>query len=359
MLPFDIILKLSAYLELKHFNQMFSLSKEKDFNNTLYLLLLIRKMSRKSINPNITIEIKNKTNYSWKFLSYFDNFISNKIKSYQNVHLIGLNRIRVNDNYELYYNGENIGGNRCVVGNFPLVSKNFFPFIGINTEIKQNIHIYHLFKSFVSYFEITIKGTTNQAESECISIGICNNNFPLFGKQPGWDSNSYGYHGDDGQIFHNHNAKKGKPFGADDNIGCGIQYIDGNFSIFFTKNGNLLEELYEIKNEGLTEFYPVIAIDSFNKVNVNFGKKPFCFDLQNYNIIISEKNTNKQEVSLKNKKKYFEKLSEDKIKTINYLYHNPNFTQELLEGVISNESFIFYPDLVYDDEIEDEQITDN
>ena len=55
MLPFDIILKLSAYLELKHFNQMFSLSKEKDFNNTLYLLLLIRKMSRKSINDHLKI----------------------------------------------------------------------------------------------------------------------------------------------------------------------------------------------------------------------------------------------------------------------------------------------------------------
>jgi hypothetical protein len=357
MLPFDTIIKISSYLELKHFKQMFFLSNETDFNNTLYLLLLIRKMSRNSINSNIIIEVKNKTKYSWKFLSYFDNFISDKIKSYQNVALIGLNRILVNDDYELYYNGENIGGNRCVVGNFPMVSKNFFPFIGIKTNIKKDISIYHLFKTFVSYFEITIKKNITQSEVGCISIGICNNNFPLFGKQPGWDSNSYGYHSDDGQIFHNNKAKNCIPFGVDDNVGCGIQYIDGKISVFFTKNGNLLEALYEIQNEDLTEFYPVIGIDSFNKVNVNFGKKPFRFDLQKYNIIISEKNTNKPEVSLINKKKYFKKISEDKINTINYLYHNPNYTQEVIEGVISNESFIFYPDLVYDDE--DEQITDN
>ena len=32
-----------------------------------------------------------------------------------------------------------------------------------------------------------------------MSVGMCLNNFTLSGKQPGWDSKSWGWHGDDGE----------------------------------------------------------------------------------------------------------------------------------------------------------------
>ena len=37
---------------------------------------------------------------------------------------------------------------------------------------------------------------------DCVSIGLGTSSFPLFGKQPGWERFSYGYHGDDGMTFH-------------------------------------------------------------------------------------------------------------------------------------------------------------
>ena len=33
-------------------------------------------------------------------------------------------------------------------------------------------------------------------------MGVCTSRFACDGRQPGWDSESYGYHGDDGRLFH-------------------------------------------------------------------------------------------------------------------------------------------------------------
>lgn len=55
----------------------------------------------------------------------------------------------------------------------------------------------------------------------------------------GWDTCSYGYHGDDGHFFSS--SGNGQPYGekfsTGDTIGCGINMIEN--SIFFTKNGAL------------------------------------------------------------------------------------------------------------------------
>lgn len=54
---------------------------------------------------------------------------------------------------------------------------------------------------------------------------------------PGWETDSYGYHGDDGHVYAGHQSGKtyGPSFSAGDTIGCGVNFKTGN--AFFTKNG--------------------------------------------------------------------------------------------------------------------------
>jgi hypothetical protein len=57
---------------------------------------------------------------------------------------------------------------------------------------------------------------------------------------PGWEPDSFAYHGDDGQIFNNTTSGKnyGPKFGTLDVIGCGINFRTN--TAFFTKNGHML-----------------------------------------------------------------------------------------------------------------------
>ena len=59
----------------------------------------------------------------------------------------------------------------------------------------------------VLYYEVTITAHAppngaDDNEEGCVSVGMCLNNFTLSGKQPGWDSKSWGWHGDDGKLFY-------------------------------------------------------------------------------------------------------------------------------------------------------------
>ena len=97
--------------------------------------------------------------------------------------------------------------------------------------------------SEVAYFEAAIEEDPSRAPPEethdresCVSIGLCTTAFPLKGKQPGWDVESVGWHGDDGCVFHGHGTGLrpfGGRFGSGDVVGCGVHagYI------FFTRNG--------------------------------------------------------------------------------------------------------------------------
>jgi len=62
-------------------------------------------------------------------------------------------------------------------------------------------------RATVAYYEVTI-GAPNAApasgpddewtQRDCIAVGLGSAGFPLHGKQPGWDTDSFGYHSDDG-----------------------------------------------------------------------------------------------------------------------------------------------------------------
>ena len=70
-----------------------------------------------------------------------------------------------------------------------------------------------------------------------ISQIICQHLPNICFRLPGWDKQSYGYHGDDGHSFCSSGTGQayGPTFTTGDVIGCGLNLIDG--SCFYTKNG--------------------------------------------------------------------------------------------------------------------------
>lgn len=77
--------------------------------------------------------------------------------------------------------------------------------------------------------------------STTIGIGFSGKNVALT-RAPGWENESWGYHGDDGHIFASQNVGKhyGPTFSSGDTIGCGINFRTS--TAFFTKNGRSLGE---------------------------------------------------------------------------------------------------------------------
>ncbi|CAK9266134.1 unnamed protein product [Sphagnum jensenii] len=128
------------------------------------------------------------------------------------------------------------------------------------------------------YFEITIKDCGRDG---CIGIGFTGEDFKN-DKYPGWESNSYGYHGDDGSLHHEPlepDCDFGPKYSTDDIVGAGIDHLKRK--IFFTKNGKLVGHC--IPNEVRDTLYPTIAFDSRGgKVEVNFEQENFKYDLDLY-----------------------------------------------------------------------------
>ncbi|TAQ88082.1 hypothetical protein B7494_g3622 [Chlorociboria aeruginascens] len=89
----------------------------------------------------------------------------------------------------------------------------------------------------IYYFEVTI--LSRKREESSIAIGFCGKSVPL-SRIPGWEPDSWAYHGDDGNTYSSQTNGKayGPPFSAGDIIGCGINFRTG--SAFFTKNGDSL-----------------------------------------------------------------------------------------------------------------------
>lgn len=192
----------------------------------------------------------------------------------------------------------------------PLKNKNFgtskfiHPFVapmvmGVNEEKTeygktQKTYTLNITPRLCAYFEITIHSRdTNQEPSplshregnnasECIAIGLSSEKFNVTNKMPGWDKFSYGYHGDDGGIFHANGdmlRRYGPKFGVGDTVGCGIDYATRG--IFFTLNGLFLGYAW-LDLDLKQKLFPTIGIDTNCPVQVNFGTSPFHFDLRNH-----------------------------------------------------------------------------
>ncbi|XP_043713811.1 ran-binding protein M homolog isoform X2 [Telopea speciosissima] len=133
-------------------------------------------------------------------------------------------------------------------------------------------------KRLMYYFEIFVKNAGAKGQ---IAIGFTNEHFKMR-RQPGWEANSYGYHGDDGLLYRGQG--KGETFGptftSGDTVGGGINYASQEF--FFTKNGKLVGTVYKDVKGPL---FPTIAVHSQNEeVNVNFGQQPFVFDIEAFTL---------------------------------------------------------------------------
>ena len=194
---------------------------------------------------------------------------------------------------------------KCYSGRFPeskraqpLSShrKNLFctPF----TCSRDGISSSYVLPRFIAYYEVLVTKRAictdtaapfynadieYDAAAECVAVGLATKAFELK-RLPGWDNDSYGYHGDDGAIFHGRGrslATYGPSFGAGDTVGCGIDYESR--SIFFTLNGKYQGTAFG--GVDLTEgqvLYPTVGIDAAVNVTFNFGREKFRFDLEGY-----------------------------------------------------------------------------
>jgi len=123
---------------------------------------------------------------------------------------------------------------------------------------------------------------------ECTAIGLATGRFDSERKMPGWDRHSFGYHGDDGRLYHNTaflpdgSLPRWPTFGVGDTVGCGLDYR--NDGIFFTRNGVFLGYAFELDDTAPKHapLYPVIGMDANCWVTCNFGRSgadPFVFDV--------------------------------------------------------------------------------
>mmetsp|Transcript_20295 Transcript_20295/g.33093 ORF Transcript_20295/g.33093 Transcript_20295/m.33093 type:complete len:408 (-) Transcript_20295:163-1386(-) len=124
----------------------------------------------------------------------------------------------------------------------------------------------------------------HQQRHECVAIGLSTTAFSPHDKMPGWDNESYGYHGDDGGIFHGRGdmiRHYGPSFGPGDTVGCGLDYALQK--VFFVKNGEFLGYAFDVRREDVEGgLFPTVGVDTECPVFVNFGEYAFKFDLRGF-----------------------------------------------------------------------------
>eukprot|EP00053_Salpingoeca_punica_P008988 m.80271 g.80271 ORF g.80271 m.80271 type:complete len:425 (+) comp14838_c0_seq1:238-1512(+) len=135
----------------------------------------------------------------------------------------------------------------------------------------------------VYYFEVKI---ISKGREGYIGIGLCSSQASM-GRLPGWEKNSYGYHGDDGHAFRcsGTGTAYGPTFTTGDTVGCCLNLLDR--TCFYTKNGVKLDIAF--RNIALREdshalsLHPCVGLRTpGEEVEANFGQQPFVFDFQAY-----------------------------------------------------------------------------
>ncbi|OMJ14626.1 Ran-binding protein 9 [Smittium culicis] len=130
----------------------------------------------------------------------------------------------------------------------------------------------------IFYYETEIK---NKGKHGYIGIGMSGLKVSL-NRLPGWDCDSWGYHGDDGFSFNSNSSGRsyGPKFTKGDIIGCGVNFITSE--IFFVKNGVFLGAA--IKDHTYNNLlFPTVGLRTVGEqVQANFGISPFVFDIESY-----------------------------------------------------------------------------
>jgi hypothetical protein len=154
----------------------------------------------------------------------------------------------------------------------------------------------------IYYYEVTIISRGNQGYSPVlfwltnrfIGLGFCRASVTL-NRLPGWEPDSWGYHGDDGHSFCCQGIGKtyGPTFTTGDIVGCCINFRKG--TAFYTKNGVELDTAFrdltfDVPGKtGKGDFYPSIGLRTPGEhIRVNFGQKPFVFDIEGYVLVRSD-----------------------------------------------------------------------
>lgn len=128
----------------------------------------------------------------------------------------------------------------------------------------------------IYYFEVKI---ISKGRDGYMGIGLSTQGVNM-NRLPGWDKNSYGYHGDDGNSFCS--SGTGQPYGptftTGDVIGCCVNLIEN--TCFYTKNGVNLGIAFADLPQNL---YPTVGLQTPGEVvEANFGQSPFVFDIDDY-----------------------------------------------------------------------------
>ena len=129
-----------------------------------------------------------------------------------------------------------------------------------------------------NYFEVEIM----EGGDDCgIGVGFgCRHAGSDFteSEMPGHNSSSYGYHGDDGNLWFDSNTVNDtwETWYEGDVIGCGINFE--NQSIFYTRNGSFIGTAFE--NVSHKQLSPMIGLvrDAVHRVKINFGGTPFLYE---------------------------------------------------------------------------------
>lgn len=128
----------------------------------------------------------------------------------------------------------------------------------------------------IYYYETTV--VSKGRDGRMIGVGFSGPKVAL-SRIPGWEPDSFAYHGDDGQVFSNTTSGKtyGPKFTTLDVIGCGINFRTN--TAFFTKNGMFLGIAFrDLKTD--VPYYPTVGMKKPNEtLRANFGQEPFAFDI--------------------------------------------------------------------------------
>jgi len=144
-----------------------------------------------------------------------------------------------------------------------------------NAASDECCQMQHLSFVELPYFEVEIK---ELEQGGVVAIGGAMSDAALEKALPGWNENTFGYHGDDGNLFVNDGTKgkkMGPTFGKGDVVGCGIRKKLAVTMVYWTKNGKKISSKKLGFNMNPSKLFAMIGVDKRCELRVNTGSLPF------------------------------------------------------------------------------------